>query len=163
MTTIHRLPVPADSYDPKRPLNDLLIAQYEHFKHIAQKLPPEARATIPAEPAAEDREPVGNFIAAITKFHVGRKRELPRLVKPIRRKQPLTLDIAAVAEESPQRGKPGKPKAQTVQAAKPSKKLAAKANGRQAAKPSKTQAAKPSGKLRAKPGGKARSKSGGKR
>ena len=39
MATIHKHPVPTDSYDPKRPLNDLLIAQFEHFKHIARSLP----------------------------------------------------------------------------------------------------------------------------
>ena len=157
MTTIHRLPVPADSYDPKRPLNDLLVAQFEHFRHIAEKLPPEARANIPAEPAAEDREAVGNFIAAITRFHVSRKKEMPRLVKPIRRKQPGTVALAAVAEERPKRAKARKATAKTIRAGKASgKQTAAKPSGKRAS-------AKPNGKRRAKAGGKARSESGGKR
>ena len=88
MATIHRHPVPTDSYDPKRPLNDLLVAQLEHFKHIANSLPPDLRNTVPAEPSIEDREGVDRFIAAITGVHVSRKKATLQLVaKPVRRKQ----------------------------------------------------------------------------
>src|SRR5580658_968328 len=101
MVTIRRHPVPTDSYDPKRPLNDLLVAQLEHFKHIAKGLPSELRSEVPAEPSLDDREGVDRFIAAITGVHVGRKIPKLRLVaKPGRRREPLTLDLAASAEET---------------------------------------------------------------
>jgi hypothetical protein len=117
MVTIRRHPVPTDSYDPKRPLNDLLVAQLEHFKHIAKTLPLYVRNTVPAEPSIDDREGVDRFIAAVTGIHVSRKKATPRLVtKPARRKQPVTLDLAAAAEETSTKNKPaisnsrGKPK-----------------------------------------------------
>ena len=104
MATIRRHPVPADSYDPKRPLNDLLVAQLEHFKHIAKGLPAELQDAIPVEPSLEDRPAVDRFIAAVTGVHVRRKKATPRLVAmPVRRKQPVTLDLAAVAEEQPEK------------------------------------------------------------
>jgi hypothetical protein len=120
MATIQRHPVPTDSYDPKRPLNDLLVAQLEHFKHIAKSLPSDLRNTVPSEPSTEDREGVDRFIAAITGIHVSRKQATPRLAaKPVRRKQPVTLKLAAAAEEAPANNKPaksnsqGKPKSKT--------------------------------------------------
>jgi hypothetical protein len=120
VATIRRHPVPNDSYDPKRPLNDLLIAQFEHFKHIAKSLASDVRNTVPAEPSLDDREGVDRFIAAITGIHVSRKKATPRLVaKPARRKLPVTLDIAAAAEETATKNKPakanlqGKPKSKT--------------------------------------------------
>jgi len=113
MPTIRRHPVPTDSYDPNRPLNDLLVAQFEHFKHIATKLPPELAAGVPAAPAAEDREAVGRFIAAITKAHVSRKKELPRLVKPVRRMQPGTVALAAAAKDVPKPSRGKKPARRT--------------------------------------------------
>ena len=114
MVTIRRHPVPADSYDPKRPLNDLLIAQFEHFKHIAKGLSSELGSAVPAEPSLDDREGVDRFIAAVTGIHVRRKKAMPRLVaKPVRRKQPVTLDLAATAEETPAKNKPAKSKSQS--------------------------------------------------
>lgn len=114
MVTIRRHPVPADSYDPDRPLNDLLLAQFEHFKHVAQRLPPEVRSTIPAEPSTNDREGVDRFIAAITGAFVSKKIERPQLVKVTRRrKQPVTLAIAASAEEKPKRSKPAQSKSKS--------------------------------------------------
>jgi glycine cleavage system protein P-like pyridoxal-binding family len=113
MVTIRRHPVPTDSYDPKRPLNDLLVAQLEHFKHIAKTLPSDVRNTVPAEPSIEDREGVDRFIAAVTRVHVSRKKATPRLVaKPPRRKQPVTLDLAAAAEETSTKNKPAKSNSQ---------------------------------------------------
>ena len=114
MVTIRRHPVPTDSYDPKRPLNDLLVAQLEHFKHIAKSLPSELRSTIPAEPSIEDREGVDRFIAAVTGLHVSRKKPAPQLVaKPVRRKQPVTLSLAAAAEETSTKKNPAKSKSQS--------------------------------------------------
>lgn len=115
MATIRRHPVPADSYDPKRPLNDLLVAQLEHFKHIAKSLAPEIRSTAPAEPELDDREGVDRFIATITSIHLSRKREKPRLVaRRVRRKQPVTLDIAASGEETPAKTKPAKSRSKST-------------------------------------------------
>jgi hypothetical protein len=108
MATIRRHPVPADSYDPNRPLNDLLLAQLDHFKHIAKGLPAEFQNAIPSDPSVEDREGVDRFIAAVTSVHVSRKKVKPLLVakpgaKPVSRKQSVTLDLAAVTEEQPNR------------------------------------------------------------
>ena len=114
MVTIHRHPVPTDSYDPERPLNDLLLAELDHFKHIAQKLPSDLRKALPAAPSPDDREAVDLFIAAITRALVSQKRERLHLVqpgiKPTRRQQPDTLDIAAAAEQNPAPSKPAKAK-----------------------------------------------------
>jgi hypothetical protein len=113
MATILRHPVPTDSYDPKRPLNDLLVAQLEHFKHIAKWLPSDIRNTVPAEPSIEDREGADRFIAAVTGIHVSRKKAKPRLVAmPVRRKQPVTLDPAAVAVEHPKKTRSSKSKSE---------------------------------------------------
>ena len=113
MATIHRHPVPTDSYDPKRPLNDLLVAKLEHFKHIANSLPSDLRNTVPAEPSIEDREGVDRFIAAITGVHVSRKKATLQLVaKPVRRKQLVMLGLAAAAEETPAKNKPAKSNSQ---------------------------------------------------
>jgi hypothetical protein len=113
MATIRRHPVPADSYDPKRPLNDLLVAQLEHFKHIAKSLPAELKGAIPGEPSPEDREGIDRFIAAVTGVQVRRKKANPRLAAmPVRRNQPVTLDLAAVAEEQPTKTRSAKSKSQ---------------------------------------------------
>jgi hypothetical protein len=113
MVTIRRHPVPTDSYDPKRPLNDLLVAQLEHFKHIAKSLPLDVRTTVPTEPLIEDREGVDRFIAAVTRVHASRKKAIPRLVtRPPRRTQSVTLDLAAAAEETSTKNKPAKSNSQ---------------------------------------------------
>src|ERR1700744_1079734 len=113
MATIHKHPVPTDSYDPKRPLNDLLVAQFEHFKHISKRIPSDIRTTGPVEPLMEDREGVGRFIAAVTGFHGSRKKAIPRLVaKPVRRKQSVTVNLAAAAEQSPAKNEPAKSNSQ---------------------------------------------------
>lgn len=107
MVTIRRHPVPADSYDPNRPLNDLLLAQIDHFKHVAERLPPEVRSTIPTVPSTYDRDGVNQFIAAVTGACMRTKIERPQVVKVVRRrKQPETLAIAASAEERPEKSKP---------------------------------------------------------
>lgn len=106
MTTIPRHPVPTGSYDPTRPLNDLLIEQFKHFQHSAANLPPDLRAALPPIPPIEDSEAVSRFIAAVTRAHMSRKKELPRIVpKPIRTKLPGTLSLAAVADATPARPK----------------------------------------------------------
>jgi hypothetical protein len=113
MVTIRRHQVPTDSYDPKRPLNDLLVAQLEHFKHIAKSLPLDVRTTVPAEPSIEDREGVDRFVAAITGIHASRKKAAPRLVaKPVRRKERATPNLAAVAEAISTKNRPAKSSSQ---------------------------------------------------
>src|SRR5208282_1368984 len=102
MATIHKQPVPTDSYDPKRPLNDLLVAQLEHFRHIAKSLPSDLRNMVPVEPSIENREGADRFVAAITGVHLSRKKATPRLVaKPVRRKPTAALNLATAAEATP--------------------------------------------------------------
>ena len=57
MTTIRRHAVPADSYDPKRPLNDLMGEQLAHFAHVADTFPAEIREKLPPVPAATNMKP----------------------------------------------------------------------------------------------------------
>ena len=141
MTTIPRHPVPTDSYDAKRPLNDLLIVQFEHFKHIAASLPADLRAGIPPVPPIEDSEATGRFIAAVTRALVSRKKELPRLLpkpapksaaRPARPKLPGTLSLAAVADDTParpkKRGKKSEKKTIKKNATKTTKKSAKKSS-----------------------------------
>ena len=115
MATIHKHPVPTDSYDPKRPLNDLLIAQFEHFKHIARSLPSDLRNVVPNESSLDDREGVDRFIAAVTDVHVSRKKAKPQLVaKPAGPRQPGTLNLVAAAEEIQTKSEPTKSISQVV-------------------------------------------------
>ena len=46
MANIRRYPVPADSFDPNRPLNDLLQAQLEHFREVEKRLPRRIQPTL---------------------------------------------------------------------------------------------------------------------
>jgi hypothetical protein len=87
MATIHRHPVPSDSYEPDRPLNDLGRDQFALFKHVAERLPAEFRATLPPVPSPEDGMAASRFIAAITQYLLAQK-------KPPLPKQP-TLTIAS--------------------------------------------------------------------
>jgi hypothetical protein len=102
MATIRRHPVPAESYVPDRPLNDLGRDQFEHFKHAASRLPAEVRAALPAIPSAEDGMAAGRFIAAVTDVLIARKRQPLKLVSKRARKLPAAgLALAAGAEAPP--------------------------------------------------------------
>jgi len=65
MTTIRRHPVPVESYEPDRPLNDLGRDQLAHFIHVAQSLPAGFRFNGPP-PSPEDGPACTRFIAAVT-------------------------------------------------------------------------------------------------
>lgn len=95
MATIHRHPVPPESYEPDRPLNDLGRDQLKHFIHVAQRLPPELRVDLPI-PSPEDGLASSRFIGAVTEKLMSRKRAPLRLVSKRSRK---------VAEKSATDGK----------------------------------------------------------
>ena len=107
MATIRRHPVPADSFRPDAPLNDLGRKQLEHFIHAAERLPHKLRVDMPI-PSPEDSVAAGRFIAAVTERLLQRKRPALKLVGERRRTPPPTgISIAAGAEEEvhPQRAK----------------------------------------------------------
>lgn len=100
MTTIRRHPVPTDSWDPERPLNDLMIEQLNHFTYVVQRLPAEARAALPPAPKADDSVAAHRFIAAVTKALMSGKRAPgPQLVARARRREPGVIgSLAAQAD-----------------------------------------------------------------
>lgn len=106
MATIRRHAVPADSFHPDAPLNDLGREQLKHFIHAAERLPPELRVDMPI-PSLEDGHAANRFIAAVTDRLMSRKRPALKLVSKRRRKPASTgIDIAAAAEIAhPQRAK----------------------------------------------------------
>jgi hypothetical protein len=65
LATIKRHPVPQDSYNPDRPLNDLGRDQLKHFAHVEHHLPPKHRVGMPV-PSPEDGPAATRFIAAVT-------------------------------------------------------------------------------------------------
>jgi hypothetical protein len=80
MATIQRHPVPAESYEPDRPLNDLGRDQFALFTHVAERLPAEVRATLPPVASPEDGLAASRFIAAITQYLLAQKRPPLKLV-----------------------------------------------------------------------------------
>lgn len=73
MATIRRHTVPADSFQPDAPINDLGREQLKHFIHVAERLPLNLRVDLPI-PSPEDSVAVGRFIAAVTERLMSRKR-----------------------------------------------------------------------------------------
>jgi hypothetical protein len=110
MATIQRHPVPPESYEPDRPLNDLGRDQFALFTHVAERLPAEVRATQPPVPSPEDGMAASRFIAAITQYFLAQKQ--PPLLK-----QPKLAIVP--------RQKAGKKNAAKRPAAKPSRKAPA--------------------------------------
>ncbi|MGA2350596.1 MAG: hypothetical protein ABSF70_09215 [Terracidiphilus sp.] len=100
MVTIRRYPVPADSYNPNGPLNDLMRSQLEHFVEVAKRLPPQLQVNVPV-PSADDAPAASRFIAAVTQQLMSVKKSPIRLVKkPAAKTQTPGLAIAASAEPS---------------------------------------------------------------
>lgn len=69
MATIRRYPVPADSFAPDRPLNDLLQAQLEHFRKVEQRLPRHVQPTLHPDmppPSPKDAPASNRYIATMT-------------------------------------------------------------------------------------------------
>lgn len=100
MATIRRHPVPADSFQPDAPLNDLGREQLKHFIHVAERLPLKLRVDLPPIPSPEDSLAVGRFIAAVTERLMSGKPPALKLVSKRPRKPASTgISIAAGAEE----------------------------------------------------------------
>jgi hypothetical protein len=115
MVTIRRHPVPADSYHPDRPLNDLVRHQFDHFVEVAKKHPAILKMNLPVPPP-DDVAAVSQFMAVVTGQLMSLKKQPLKLVSK-RRKKPQTtaptVALAAAAEPptSPKaRSKPKKPK-----------------------------------------------------
>jgi hypothetical protein len=113
MATIRRHPVPADSFQPDAPLNDLGREQLKHFIHVAERLPLKLRVDLPI-PSPEDSVAVGRFIAAVTERLMSGKRPALKLVGKRRRKPASTvISIAAGAEEVQSQGAKSKGKSKS--------------------------------------------------
>jgi hypothetical protein len=69
MANIRRYPVPADSFDPNRPLNDLLQAQLEHFHEVEKRLPRRIQPTLHPDmppPSPKDAQASNHYVATMT-------------------------------------------------------------------------------------------------
>ncbi len=100
MATIRRHPVPSDSYDPNRPLNDLNREQLAHFVEVAQRLPPALRVEMPI-PSPDDTAAANNFIAVVTGRLMSVKRPPLKLVPKRKRKAPAPAIALAAQAEAP--------------------------------------------------------------
>lgn len=100
MVTIRRHPVPLDSYNPDRPLNDLLKNQFRHFVHVEERLPPELRVNMPV-PSSDDVPAVNRFIAAVTTQLMNIKRSPPLRLVPRSARKSLTPAISLAAQAEP--------------------------------------------------------------
>lgn len=112
MSTVRRHPVPADSYEPDRPLNDLGRDQLKHFLHVADRLPKKVRSQLPPAPSPEDGMAAGRFIAAVTQALLQRRRPSLKFVsRPVPKRKPPALSLAAAAEapSAPLPPDPGQP------------------------------------------------------
>jgi hypothetical protein len=119
MATIRRHPVPAESYEPNRPLNDLGRDQLKHFIHAASRLPTGQRADLPPEPSAEDGLEAGKFIAAVTTKLLRIRRSPLQLVKKKSGNAPTAgMSLAAAAESGSPVRNPG-PRARSRAKPKP--------------------------------------------
>lgn len=100
MATVRRHPVPADSYQPNKQLNDLVREQLNHFIHVAERLPANVRAELPPVPSREDELGASTFIAEVTRHLLSRKRAPLRVSRKKARKAPLQGVSLAAAVES---------------------------------------------------------------
>lgn len=110
MANIRRYPVPADSFDPHRPLNDLLQAQLEHFHEIEKRLPRPIRPILNPNmppPSPKDAHASNHYVAAMTTLIRQRSgdpvvKPAPVLVtKPTRSPQSAGIAIAASSAPLP--------------------------------------------------------------
>jgi hypothetical protein len=127
MATIRRYPVPADSFVPNRPLNDLLQAQLEHFREIEKRLPRHTQPTLNPDmppPSPKDALSSNRYVATMTTLIHQRARKLPAKPSPVlvtkaaRPPKPTGLAIAASASDP----HPQKPAARTARGATKNKK-----------------------------------------
>jgi hypothetical protein len=100
MATIRRHPVPSDSYQPDRPLNDLVRSQFEHFREVAGKHPEVLKMNLQV-PSHDDVAGVSQFMAAVTGQLMSLKTQPLKLVSKRRNKPQATaptVGLAAVTE-----------------------------------------------------------------
>ena len=113
MATIRRHPVPSESFRADAPLNDLLLKQFEHFVHVAERLPAKMRVTMPV-PSPQDSSAAARYIAEVTERLVSRKRPPLTVVRKPRRKRTAPgISMAAAAET------PGTPRVKRTNKNKP--------------------------------------------
>ncbi len=129
MATIRRYPVPADSFVPDRPLNDLLQAQLEHFRKIEQRLPRHVQPTLHPDmppPSPKDAPASNRYIATMTNLireraQIPAAKPAPVLIsKGTRPRIKSGLAIAASASDSHSR-KPAASKKKNATPHKPKK------------------------------------------
>ena len=92
---------PKKAFNKGRLISDLVRHQVEHFKHVEESLPPDARAKIPQH-AIVTEDDAARYIHAMTTYLLSRPRAkrpvkaiAPKPPIPIRPRQPLTLAAAA--------------------------------------------------------------------
>ncbi len=105
MATVKRHPVPQDSYQPDRPLNDLMVAQLMHFIEAAKKLPAELRAGL-VEPSPEDAAASSRYIAEVTAALLSQRRPAITLVSSRPRRvapRPTAGGLALAAAAAPKK------------------------------------------------------------
>jgi hypothetical protein len=108
MATIRRYPVPADSFVPDRPLNDLLQAQLEHFRKVELRLPRQVQPTLHPDmppPSSKDAPASNRYIATMTNLIRERARNpaakpAPVLVAKTARPPRIKSGLAIAASES---------------------------------------------------------------
>lgn len=91
---------PKEAFNKNRPMSDLIRAQIQHFKHIEEKLPPEARATLPRH-AIVTEDDAARYIAPMTRLlHLRAAASAAKTPIEISRPAPADtgLSLAAVAE-----------------------------------------------------------------
>jgi hypothetical protein len=111
MATVKRHPVPQDSYQPDRPLNDLMLAQLEHFVDTAKKLPPNLRADLPEPPLMDDHTPPdpaasSRYIAAVTAALLSQRKPAITLVSSRPRRAPARQPAEGLALAAASASKP---------------------------------------------------------
>jgi len=138
MATIKRHSIPADSFEPNRPLNDLLQAQLQHFHVVEKRLPRHSQPTLHPDmppPSPLDAPASNRYIAAMTTLIRQRAanqtakqpakdrpaKSAPVLVpKPARHRTPAGIPIAASASDvTPSRSAAVRPARKNKKAATP--------------------------------------------
>jgi hypothetical protein len=126
--------VPRKAFNKDRHVSDLVHKQVEHFKHIEEKLPPQARAELPQHEIVTEND-AARYIRAMTAYllsrprpkQVARKAVAMMPASPTRHSRSITLAAAAAParKKSPPKRKSA-PKKET-RAAKKSPSIRAEA------------------------------------
>ena len=94
--------VPREAFNKHRAVSDLVRKQVKHFQHIADQLPPQARAKLPQHEIVTEND-AARYISAMTAYllsrprpkQVARKASAIKPPSPTRPSKPLTLAAAA--------------------------------------------------------------------